>query len=121
MSTNHITRYSRNQLIRLCVAGAFAALAFALALPAHAGDESFTIRFHSDELASPVFASQVYQRIENAAEAFCESPGRRSLAQTIAERKCSEEMIERAIEKIDSPVLTVIHDTHGHTYRVSRG
>lgn len=80
-----------------------------LSVTASAG-ESATLRYNSAELGTTFHASRLYQRIERTAENHCTVPGRRSLDRMIVEERCVTEVVDRMIRKIDSRVLSAIHE-----------
>lgn len=86
-----------------------AATLLAASVPAIAGD-SAKLRYNSTELSTSFQASRLYQRIERVAGNYCTVPGRRALARMVAEQRCVTEVLDRMIRKIDSGLLTAIHD-----------
>jgi UrcA family protein len=106
-----ITRHTGEPDARLAIVatlvGLFAALA--VAGTARAAENGVVVRYHSTELQNGRLAGDLYARLETAAERSCTTPGRRSLARMAAERACVGEALDRAVQTIDSPVLSAIH------------
>ncbi len=82
-------------------------LAFALAgLSTAANARPTEFRFHVDELAAP---AALYERMENAAAAACESSGRKSLLAMKAEKDCTAALLGDFVAGAGSAALAAIH------------
>ncbi len=89
------------------------AIAAVLALssnPAMAGyGQNLKLKFSSDQLRSNSAASELYAVIENQVQHFCEENGTRTLAAKRAEKRCTAEMLDKAIRQIANNRLSAIH------------
>lgn len=119
-----ITRHTGEPNTRLAVVVTLAGLlaASAITATAHAGDDGVVVRYHASELLEGRLAGKLYARLEAAAEKSCAvAPRRLPLAAVIAERACVEDALERAVRRLDSPVLSSIHRARDDKTRLARG
>ncbi|MEM6535227.1 MAG: UrcA family protein [Pseudomonadota bacterium] len=91
----------------------------ALAAPALAsGSEEVTVEmFYADaDLATSEGAKAVYESLEDQAEAACQV--RTTLGKRI-DSDCVAELLTGAIDQIESPILTAVHEGTQMPYRVA--
>jgi UrcA family protein len=118
-----ITRHTGEPQARLALVVTLAGLlaAFAITGTAHAGEDGVVVRYYTSELQDGRLAGNLYARLENAAERSCAAaPRRLPLARLIAERECVAEALERAVTRLDSPVLSSIHQARSDKTRLAR-
>jgi UrcA family protein len=86
------------------------ALAGLSAVDARAVEPTYVMRLHyyQGELASPAGARALYERIGRKARRTCQIADLSVAARTNAQR-CRAELIDRAIARIDSPLLAAEH------------
>ncbi len=112
MTQTNKTR-NRRTLSNSYLSTLFIALAAVLALssnPALAGSgQDLKIKYNSYQLRSNAAASELYAVIENRIQHFCEENGTRSLAAKRAEKRCTVEMLDKAIQQIANNRLSAIH------------
>ena len=105
---------------------AMSSFALALAcLPVVANaDEGATyrmrIRYDVAELATQAGAEGLYRRIRETARRSCTPDDRSALGASIAAAKCRADLVERAVERIGSPVVASIHEGRGAIRLASR-
>ncbi len=119
-----ITLHTGEPNTRLAVVVTLAGLLAASAITgtARAGDDGVVVRYHASELQEGALAGKLYARLEAAAEKSCAvAPRRLPLAAMISERTCVEEAMERAVRRLDSPILSSIHRTRDERTRLARG
>ena len=86
-----------------------------LAAAAHAGDANYdrpeqVVKFADLDLNSLAGAAALYRRIESAAQEVCGDPHRgRDLLSAIRFNSCREQAIERAVNSVNSAVLSDLH------------
>ncbi|MEM7279638.1 MAG: UrcA family protein [Pseudomonadota bacterium] len=104
---------SRRTLSSSYVSTLFIAIAAVLALssnPALAGSgQDLKLKFSSDQLRSDAAALELYAVIENQIQHFCEDNGTKTLIEKRAEKRCTAEMLDKAIRKIANNRLSAIH------------
>jgi UrcA family protein len=94
----------------LCVAGLAAlALAFTVNAVASPTDEprSITVRFAELDLSKPAGAKVLYSRIKHAASIVCGGHGSPDAYRYY--RQCYSDAVTRAVQSINSPLLTAMH------------
>lgn len=91
------------------------ALLFAAgAVPAQAQEEdAMIVRLQGLDLQSEPGAEIALRRVKNAAVAFCGAPARRFVDKRV--RACREEMMGKAVHKLDAPVVTALYETRQGT------
>jgi UrcA family protein len=89
--------------VSLCSAGS------TLAETATTVTQHAVVRVSKLDPASRSDAERLYRAIERAAEDVCGSGATRVLRQWQAQRACAAEAVARAVEQVDSPVLTAVH------------
>lgn len=77
------------------------------ATPAMARD--FTFKYSAEDLNSSRGIEKTFARLEAKVEAYCTSPGRRSLSAKIAEKTCMDKAMAIAVKEIDHPRLSKIY------------
>jgi UrcA family protein len=89
-----------------------ASIAFgSMTLAAQAAPATKTVAYADLDLSGRAGAEAVLRRIERAAESVCGgAPSTRDMSMTIAWRKCVDESVSEAVDEVDAPLVTTIHD-----------
>ena len=92
------------------ITAAIASLAFA---PAALASERFEVEFSymPAEVATPEGAKATYEELEATIERECDpATSTRSIAERAKQKRCVDDAIENAVNEIDVPELTRIHE-----------
>lgn len=84
---------------------ALAAALAGLSTAASAGEVKF--RFHADDLTDP---AGLYEKMADAAEAACETSGRKGIWAARAEAACAADLLDDFVSGAASPALTAVHE-----------
>ncbi|MBS0365108.1 MAG: UrcA family protein [Proteobacteria bacterium] len=97
-----------------------AVVTLGLAAAAHADNETLSVRVNYSDLnlSSSAGASKLYQRITAAAREVCPYDSR-SMAQYEHAKACKRQAIDEAVAKVNSPLLTAVHNGARDTTRTA--
>lgn len=98
-------------------AGAFAAAALVLALPAAAGAltaPDVAVRYADLDIGSVAGATQLLQRIEAAADQVCARLDHGDLASRANRDRCEQKLTAAAVAKVNHPVLAQVYESARH-------
>jgi UrcA family protein len=80
---------------------------------------SLEVEYTDLNLATTAGAKTLYKRISHAAHTVCGSVDSRSLRVITANRRCVNDAVNAAVEKVGAPTLTVLHQ--GSSVRQATG
>ena len=89
-------------------------LAGMAAAPSHIDDAAVKVSYSDLNINNEAGAKVLYSRLQRASQEVCGVGSHnivRSLTETKKARACYEKALTAAIEKLDSELLTVIHDS----------
>lgn len=95
------------QSIRVVIAASVVTF-FGFAASVHADEVTF--KYHPDELETSYGLKTLYNRIQNTAESYCTSSGRKALSTRIHEKKCTASLMHDFMVQIDDPRLYAYAD-----------
>ena len=84
------------------------------ASPSHIDDAAVKVSYSDLNIANEAGAKLLYARLQRASQEVCGVGSHnivRSLTETKKARSCYEKALSAAVEKIDSDVLTVVHNS----------
>ena len=70
------------------------------------------VPYKESELASPQLAAGLHQRLATAVRNHCAPLDGRALENKLAYRRCVHTLLTRAVQQLNSPVLTSVHEAH---------
>jgi UrcA family protein len=84
------------------------------ASPSHIDDDSVKVSYSDLNITNEAGAKLLYARLQRASQEVCGVGSHnivRSLTETKKARACYEKALSAAVEKLDSELLTVIHNS----------
>lgn len=92
----------------------FGCLALSIAFAANAAQPSSppsaAVRYHADDLTNPAQVQDLYRRIKFAARSVCPQYSVPDLERVQILRTCIDTAVANAVESVDHPSLTALHE-----------
>ena len=92
----------------------FGCLALTLATGANAAQpqppQTAAVRYHAVNLTNPGQAQELYRRIKFAARSVCPQYAVPDLEHVLILRACIDDAVDNAVESVDHPSLTALHE-----------
>jgi UrcA family protein len=103
---------------KICAGGTALLAALLIATGAGAADRTATsadiaVKYSGVQLANEAEAEALYKKLRAAARAVCDdnAGGHRTLEIRARAEKCVKQVLADAVQKIDQPVLTTVHES----------